>query len=976
MNIPDTVSTLPQILQSEVTCLWQDYQANANEEQQQLLVQQSLILESLPKFWACSLFIAKNCVQRPALLHDLLDSGDLLTAPSNYPHHLAKQLQDIQDEEGIMRVLRWYRRRELIRIAWRDLAGWAPLSESLQALSDLSDTMIDAALSWLHSRLIKQFGTPCNPEGVPQAMIVLGLGKLGGQELNFSSDIDLIFAYPEQGETQGARKVRTNQEFFQRLGQQLINVLNQITADGFVFRVDMRLRPFGDAGPLAMSFAMLEEYYEAHARDWERYALVKARVVAGAKTAGDVLLENLRPFIYRRYLDFNAFEALRSMKALIDQETSRKGLNNNIKLGPGGIREVEFTCQVFQLIRGGRQPALQQRHVLTVLKLLEQYQIVPPDVVKRLHDAYCFLRCTENRLQAIEDRQTQTLPDDQLNQARLAQSMGFNDWTGFIARLLYHHQQVHHEFEQVIAPEPTVAKPIESLQSIESKRWQTLWMGGLDDHEHAQSLLKAAGFQNASEVLKHLRHLLESRTIQKLSQRGREKLDIVIPLLLTASFEQEQPDIAIYRSLKFIESVAQRGVYLSLLIERPIVLKHLVRLCAESAWIAEQITRYPILLDELLDTRRLYDPLKPVELDNVLQAQLAHLATDDLDMQMDSLRQFKRAQVLHIAAAELSGNLTVEVASDYLAAIADTLVRRSVTMAYDYLIPKHGQPTYLEEDEKRIAELCVVAYGKAGGIELSYGSDLDVVFLHNSHGEQQFTDGNKSLDNQVFFARFAQRIIHIITANTPAGTLYEVDSRLRPDGESGMLVSSFDAFETYQQQKAWTWEHQALVRARVIAGHPDSIARFEQIRRDILSLPRDPKQLKAEVSEMREKMRANLDKSEPAQPPFSDTGIFDLKQGRGGIADIEFIIQYVVLRWAADHPNLLETTGMLPLLQLFAQNGLLEEEACTQLSEAFRIYRTETHRLALQNQPASANNPKFAEQRQQVMHWWNMLMHE
>jgi [glutamine synthetase] adenylyltransferase / [glutamine synthetase]-adenylyl-L-tyrosine phosphorylase len=973
MNTPDTLSSLPPILQAEVIQSWQDYQANIQPEDETLFTQHPEIFDSIPKVWGCSKFVAQNCVQNPAILRDLIASGDLLNPSIPYAQRLAEQLSDVKDEEAVMRTLRLYRRREMLRIAWRDLAGFAPLEESLKSLSDLADAMIDTALTWVYQRLITKYGTPCNAQGVPQQLVVLGLGKLGGQELNFSSDIDPIFCYPQEGETQGTKRTRTNHEFFQRLGQQLINVLNNITADGFVFRVDMRLRPFGDAGPLVVSFAAMEEYYEAHARDWERYALVKARVVAGDKTAGDRLLKNLRPFVYRRYLDFNAFEALRNMKALIDQETSRKGLNNNIKLGPGGIREIEFVCQVFQLIRGGRQPALQQRHLLTTLEQLEKYQIVPPEVTSRLREAYRFLRLTENHLQAIEDRQTQTLPDDDLNQARLAYSMDFSDWSHFIARLLFHHQQVHSEFEQVIAPQPTLSKPVESLQSIESQRWKTLWMGGLENHEQAESLLKSAGFWNGTEVLTHLRQLLESRSVTKLTRRGREKLDTVIPLLLTAALEQQSPDDAIHRSLKFTEAVAQRSVYLTLLLERPVVLKQLVRLCAESAWIAEQLTRYPILLDELIDPRRLYDPLKPAELDNALQAQLAHFAIEDLDIQMDSLRQFKRAQVLHIAAAELSGNLTVEVASDYLAAIADTLVRRSLTMACDYLYIKHGQPRYLYEGEKQTAGMCVIAYGKAGGIELSYGSDLDLVFLHDSCGEQQLTDGNKQLDNQVFFARLAQRIIHIITTNTPAGILYEVDSRLRPDGESGMLVSSLEAFGTYQQEKAWTWEHQALVRARPIAGSPHNIKRFEKIRRDTLSIRREPGKLKQEVCEMRDKMRDNLDKSKPSQPPF-DEGTFDLKQGRGGIADIEFIIQYGVLCWSAECPDLLETTGMLPLLQLFAKYELLEESACTQLSKAYRTYRAETHRLALQNKPALVDNKKFAEQRQQVMHWWEKIL--
>jgi glutamate-ammonia-ligase adenylyltransferase len=957
MNISNQLTTLPTLLQPEVNHLWQDYLTAASPEDQICLAQSSQVFETLPKVWACSPFVANHCVQNPALLSNLIISGDLLTPPHDYSH-LANQLPDATNEASFMQILRHLRHREMLRIAWRDLAGWAPLTETLQSLSNLADALIAATLTKLHQRLIQQLGTPCNPHGVPQSLVVLAMGKLGGQELNFSSDIDLIFAYPETGETVGVSRPRTNQEFFTRLGQQLIHTLNHITADGFVFRVDMRLRPFGDSGPLVINFTAVEEYYQAHARDWERYALIKARVVAGDKLAGETLLTTLRPFVYRRYLDFNTFEALRTMKALIDQETSRKGLNNNIKLGPGGIREIEFTCQVFQLLRGGRQQALQQRNLLMTLAQLEQYQLLPQNAITRLREAYHFLRLTENHLQAIADQQTQTLPEDPLNQIRLAYSMNFPDWNNLIAQLLYHQQAVHTEFQQIITPRSA---------GLETK---ARWMPELHNQEQAESLLTAAGFQEAPAVFAHLQRLFDSHSINRLSKRGHERLDALIPLLLATVSEcpPQDKDNAIHRTLDLIETVAQRSVYLALLIEHPHVLKQLVQLCANSAWIAEQITRYPLLLDELIDPRRLYDPLKPGELDNALQALLAHLPEDDLEMQMDSLNQFKRANVLRVAAAELSDNFTVEVASDYLAAIADTLVKRALSMAWDYLAKKHGQPYYRDQDETFPAGFCVVAYGKAGGIELSYGSDLDIIFLHDSHGLEQFTDGDKSLDNNVFFYRLTNRIIHILTTTTPAGRLYEVDSRLRPGGASGLIVSSLEAFETYQREKAWTWEHQALVRARAMAGDASCITKFAKLRRDILSRRRDPLKLKQDVCEMRTKMLINLDQSTHTK--------FDIKQGRGGITDIEFIVQYGVLRWAAEYPNLLDKTAMLRLLGMFVKYQLFNEIACLELRNAFRTYRAEVHRLALQNQPALVEQDKFSEHRQNVKHWWQEIMAE
>ena len=963
MNISEKLAVVPPLLRSEAERLWQDYLLNASTTDQSCLKQQPQILESLPKVWACSPFVAKYCIQYPNLLTDLIESGDLVNMPTNFSRPLFEQLLDVEDDNQFMRVLRTYRCREMIRIAWRDLAGWATLGETFRSLSDLADAMLEVTITKLYQQLTAQWGTPCDEQGIAQQFVVLALGKLGGQELNFSSDIDLIFAYPEQGETTGVKRQRTNQEFFIRLGQQLIHALNHITADGLVFRVDMRLRPFGDSGPLAMSFSAMEEYYQTIARDWERYALIKARVAAGDKRAGQALLNTLRPFVYRRYLDYNAFESLRTMKELIDQETRRKGWENNIKLGSGGIREIEFICQAFQLIRGGRQPALQQQHLLVTLQLLEKYQLLPQDVVLRLREAYVFLRCTENRLQAIEDRQIHTLPQDVLLQTRLIYSMGFEDWRQFILILQRHQDFVHYQFELVVKPVETKV-----THTTVSPYWQTLWQEGLQEETQAESLslLTKAKFQDAEKIWHHLRQFAHSYSVYKLSKRGRERLDKLIPLLLTIVCKHERADEALHRILDLIESVAQRSVYLSLLIERTQVLELLVNLCADSVWITEQITRYPLLLDELLDPRRLYDPLKPEELDNALQAQLAHLPIDDLEMQMDSMRQFKRAYVLQVATAEIAENLTVEVASDYLAAIADTLTRSALAIAWDYLAQNHGQPVYTVGDSVCTAGFCIVAYGKAGGIELSYDSDLDIVFLHDSQGAQTFTNGDKSLDNSVFFSRLARRIIHILSTNTPAGILYEVDPRLRPGGNSGLLVSSLNAFEAYQQESAWTWEHQALVRARVIAGNTECQAQFEKIRRDILSQRRDTNQLRKDVYEMRTKMRNHLDKSTAEQ--------FDIKQGEGGIADIEFLTQYFILNWAADHPKLLETTGTLPALRLLSQHQLLEETACQQLSEAYRAYRAENHRLALQNLAAFVAQDQFSEHRQQVTHWWDHIM--
>lgn len=952
------IDHLPAALRTEFTRLW----ANVPIELQQQIEQNTTLCASLPTVWACSPFVAKNCTQKSALLTDLVSSGDLLREPDNYLDHLQQHIPADADEAQLQQILRHYRRREMVRIAWRDLAGWADLSENLRCLSNLADALVEAALQHLYRTLCQRFGTPYNASGQAQQLVVLGMGKLGGRELNFSSDIDLIFIYPEAGETQGGTgRSRDNQTFFVRLGQQLINALNTNTADGFVYRVDMRLRPFGDSGPLVMNFDAAEEYYQSHARDWERYALVKARVVAGDHAAGKELLAMLRPFIYRRYLDYNAYEALRTMKALIDQETQRKGLENNIKLGPGGIREVEFTCQVFQLIRGGRQPALQERHLLTVLQRLHKFGLFDADSKTKLEAAYCFLRRAENHLQAINDQQTQTLPDDELNQTRLAFSFDFATWQTFLDTLVRHQTVVQQHFHDVMKPNSAE----QSTASDANLLWQHLWHSGLHDEQVARDLLQSV-FADPEAVLQALRNLNQANILQRMSSKGRERLDRLVPLVIEACLQHNHADFALIRILGLLEAVVLRSVYLALMLERPQVLQQLVRLFADSAWIAEQVTRYPLLLDELLDIRRLYQPLQPDEMDEALQAQLAQVPLDDMELQMDSMRQFKRACVLHVASAELTGHLSVEVASDYLAAVADTLLRRALTLAWQQMTAKHGVPQCRDEGVIRKAGFCIVAYGKAGGIELSYSSDLDIVFLHNSRGEAQLTDGRKSLDNNVFFARLAQRIIHILTTNTAAGTLYEVDPRLRPGGASGLLVSSMDAFIKYQRDEAWTWEHQALVRARGVAGEADCLAQFEHIRHDTLLVPREATTLREAVVEMRQKMRTNLDKSNAEK--------FDLKQGHGGIADIEFIVQYGVLRWAQAHPELVETTGVLPALQRFAVANLLDAQCCAELSDAYRRYRLATHHHALRNEAAMVPASAFINLRAQVQQCWERVM--
>ncbi len=910
--------------------------------------------------WEASDYVVQSCMRDHGLLLALQESGCLHTsyAEGEVALRLRKELETVEDEESLHKALRIFRRVQMVRIIWRDLAGIAPLAETLEDLSALADACVDQALELLYAWALDKHGVPRDGDGVQQHMLVLGLGKLGARELNLSSDIDLIFAYPHGGQVDGARNL-TNEQFFIRLGQQLIKAIGPQTADGFVFRVDTRLRPFGESGPLAMSFDAMEEYYFSQAREWERYAMIKARVVGGDRDAGQMFMQMLRPFVYRRYLDYGAIESIRDMKRMINSEMHKRGMDANIKLGRGGIREIEFIGQAFQLMRGGRDPDLRIRPILQVLERLGAKGQLPEFVVQELASAYEFLRLVENRLQAWQDRQTHQLPSDQTGQLRLARSMGFADWEGFITTLEQHRQRVQGHFDKVFAAPQT-----EQDGGREESPFLSLWRQRLDE-EHAVEVLAQAGFDDdAASALKMLDDFRDSRACRGQGQRGQQRMDQLMPMLLEAAAGTEEPTIVLERLLRLMESIARRTAYLALLVENPLALSQLVRLEGVSPWIASQITRHPILLDGLLDPRQLYTPLMRDDLEAELDTLLSAVDQDDTEEQMERLRQFLQGNKLRVAAADITEVIPLMVVSDYLTEIAETIVARVLEQVWAYLVARHGGPTGLQECQGK--GFAVIAYGKLGGIELGYGSDLDMVFLHANSDTNAVTAGERQIAVDLFFARLGQRMIHMLTARTHSGLLYEVDMRLRPSGNSGMLVSSLDAFDGYQQNKAWTWEHQALLRARPIAGDPAVIARFQEIRRAVLSQRRDPEKLRGEVVEMREKMRASLDKSDHEQ--------FDLKQGPGGIADIEFMVQYAVLRWACDHPDLLDWTDNIRLLDGLARHGIFTDEMARSLADAYRSFRSASHRLTLQERPASIARDGLKEEREKVKGFWDSLM--
>lgn len=920
---------------------------------------------ALCKVFALSEFAAGVCAREPHLFDDLCRSGDLFRA-YRYGEQLrllAHRVLDAGNEEELRRILREYRQREMLRISFRDLLHWNELRQTTHELTWLAEACLETALAVLSRWQEKELGRPCDAKGRTQSLVVLGMGKLGARELNYSSDIDLIFTYPEEGSVRGGRMELENSEYFTRLGRRLINALDMMTVDGFVFRVDMRLRPFGESGPLAMSFDAFEEYYQTHGREWERYAMIKARVVAGDRTHGAQLIETLRPFVYRRYIDFGVFESLRDMKQLIERQVARKGMDNNVKLGAGGIREIEFIGQVFQLIHGGRREPLRQRPILKILQTLVVEDLLPGYVAAELREAYIFLRDTEHRLQMWRDEQTHKLPSDEVGQARLALAMDCLNWQAFSEKLDAYRKQVDSHFRQVFA----APQSEEQTETSSHADLQSVWQDSLDA-EPAEQILRQAGYRDSTEMLRRLGELRASYACRALSAQGRSRMDRLMPLLIGAAGAVgvageggEDADTALIRVLDLVEQIARRTAYLALLVENPMALSQLVRLCAASPWITEQLTNYPLLLDELIDARSLYQLPGRKQLLAELDMRFQGVDEQDLERHMDILRQFKQANVLRVAAADVTAELPLMEVSNHLTEIAEVILQRVLTLAWQHLVRRHGRPPSIFKGKPCDPGFAVIAYGKLGGIELGYGSDLDIVFLH-AGADESMTDGKQSIDSSVFFARLAQRMTHLLNTQTTAGILYEIDLRLRPSGASGLLVSNLESFSVYQQEDAWTWEHQALVRARMVAGDEQLGEGFAEVRRKVLTRSRETAELVREVSEMRARMRTELGSKKREE--------FDLKQDAGGIVDIEFMVQYAVLQWSVTHPQLLEWTDNIRLLEILVATGLLAEADGVKLADAYRVYRAEVHRLKLQAQPARVPADRFVAERETVQRLW------
>jgi len=974
---------IPKILENEWSLRLRHFEETTTIEQSQwlfsLIEVKNIFLSHLKKCWSCSHFIAMWCSKNPEEFRRLVSSGELYRSykKDEMNERLTRALKDAVNENDLFRVLRRFRNREITRIIWRDFNRESDLEETTFDMTSLAEISIRHALDFLYRSACQISGTPCDLNGKPQKMVVLGMGKLGGWELNISSDIDLIFAYPERGKTNGSQCSLSNEEFFVRLSQRLIKSLDAKTDDGFVFRVDMRLRPYGQSGNLILSFAAIEEYYQTQGRDWERYAMIKARVIAGGTSDGAELMKLLRPFTFRKYVDFSTLESLRKMKILINRETQRKDISKNIKIGFGGIREIEFIAQAFQIIYGGRDERFQSQALKDILTLIEKELLLPKSEVKKLQKSYKFLRDIEHILQGMQDLQTHMLPNTKEEQLRLAYLMGFINWDEFMLVLDKHRSDVQLIFKSVVANESDSDKNDGKNELMQA---DDIWQCEID--EDVTEKLSCLGYKKPKDALILIQALKQDRSILFMSKDAKNRLDSLMPDLIFACANYENEMLTLVRVLKLIESIARRSAYLVLLKENPSVLNVTLQLCSASPWISEQLSRNPALLDELLDHRTLYTLPNKEQLIDELRQQLLRVSSNDQEGQMEALRYFKLSHSLHVAACEVTGILPLLKVSDYLTSIAEAILTHTVEIAWNEMIEKYGNPSGRTSKK---SEFLIIGYGKLGSIELGHNSDLDLVFIYDANRNDQ-TDGDKSIDNETYFIRLGQKIIHILTTRLASGVLYEVDVRLRPSGRSGMLVSSLEAFEKYQLNNAWTWEHQALVRARPIVGTPLLTGKFKSIRSKVLCRNRDQNQLINDVFNMRKKMleQLTIEKRTPKKPLLktnierSSTNLpmFDIKYDEGGIIDIEFIVQTKVLSYAHEFIDLTRWSDNIRIINSLESNGIFSFDDAKNLKEAYIYYRSQGHRLQLQNEPLLIEANQCSTQRKQVTTIWSKMIKE
>ncbi|WP_370981038.1 bifunctional [glutamate--ammonia ligase]-adenylyl-L-tyrosine phosphorylase/[glutamate--ammonia-ligase] adenylyltransferase [Agaribacterium sp. ZY112] len=925
-------------------------------KEQQLELKQALEkseAKQLAKLFDVSLYARRELERRPELLLALLNHMQLGVKLERYSYkelmqvqliHLASIFKSSEDDS-----IRLWRHLAQLRIIWRDSNGLSSLFETTKELSFLAELCIQHCVDRHYHELSQSYGVPRCAEGKKQDFYVLGMGKLGAWELNLSSDIDLIFAYPEKGETDGDKSVE-NQQFFTLLGKRVIQSLDAQTTEGRAFRVDMRLRPWGQSGALVSSFGALETYYQSQGREWERYAMIKARIVAhsGEGARSDEMMSLLRSFSYRKYVDFSVIDALRQLKEMIRQEVRRRKLDDDVKLGAGGIREVEFIAQVFQLIRGGRETELQDNRLRKILPLLEKGNYLPEGKAQQLLEAYIFLRNCEHAIQAWNDEQSQKLPQTPEAQNALLSYLNINSWSEFEEQLEQYRSLVRREFAELIDDNPSAEKE-QNISEDASALWQAA----------SQGLCHIDGGLNCEA----LHEFSQSTAVLHLNTDSRSRLDSFMPVLLSELEAFENGSDMLLRLLPLVRAVVRRSAYLVLLMENPIALKQLLQLAQASTQICEQLAKHPALLDELLDIASLYHLPAKEELADELRRVMLRIEEDDLEAQMEALRYFKLSHSLRIAACEVTGVLPLMKVSDYLTWLAEALVEYCLGLAWHAMTERHGFP----DGEKNCGPSFLISgYGKFGGIEMNHGSDLDLVFIHdaNIHGE---TSGPRVIDNATFYMRLGQKLIHLIDTRTHSGRLYEVDMRLRPSGESGPLVTTLKAFERYQEKEAWTWEHQSLVRARAICGNEQLREKFNATRKKILTQPRELVKLAKDIVDMRLKMRGHLGTKD------SESDLFHIKQDAGGIVDIEFMVQYLVLAWSHANPSLATYTDNIRILEALALTDKLSTQEVEQLSTAYKALRVVMHRLTIEQKSNKISVNELVAERNSVVAIWQRL---
>ncbi len=930
---------------------------------------------------AVSPYIARTLSQFPDILPHLLSGGRLSDTsdtdiPSEHDTDVDASVELLREElerdyqqaveassssdanavEALQqKVLRQFRHRHMVRILWRDLTHVSLLEQTLTELSLLAQCCIMVADQWSYDALVIRYGVPCDPDGREQRLIVIGMGKLGGYELNVSSDVDLIYVFRSSGNTvaDGERqKSLDNADFFRRSAQRIGKLLHKVTAEGFVYRVDTRLRPFGESGPLVMNLDGLENYYLTQARDWERYAMIKARALCGIPDDIKALEQLVQPFVYRRYMDYSAFESLRDLKRKIALSLLQKAMVDNIKLGPGGIREIEFIGQAFQLVRGGRESRLRIRPIMQVLRQIVHLQLMSAHEVDGLLEAYHYLRIVENAVQMMRDEQVHCLPDDDVDRQRLLCIVDEKDWTVFKDKLAVHQSCVSRCFTDLFEnnEDESGSTNAHDTAKLDAARdiWAALCAEAVSDDDK-QAMLGSLGYESDESLLVIINSLTAGGFYQRLAAESQQRVDRVVPYILNLAKDTEAPGVTLGRMLVLVKAVAGRSGYLQVLCDHPDTLKHLVSLFSRSSWLAKFVASQPMVIDELLTNATLHSDARGVSTET--QELVERLRDSELDIQMDSMRHYRQAREMRIACAQLDGSMTLMQVSDQLSWLAESIIAGVISLVSAPLDERFGRPGFSEDDVRKPGHVGVLAYGKLGGLELGFSSDLDLVFVHDSTGTKQQTDGDKPVDNGLYYAKLAQKFVHFMSTNTPAGMLYEVDFRLRPNGSSGVLVIGIGTFADYQQSDAWTWEHQALMRARLVYGIDSLRTRFDAIRQHVLARQRPVDELRHEVSAMRERMRSALGNTQPGQ--------MHLKQDAGGVADIEFIVQYLVLAYSREHPVLLEFTDNIRVLEAVEELHLIPGADASDLRISYLSLRERLHRRALDE--ASAVVPLDAE---------------